>query len=111
MIVKRVAPLSAAKIAGLIYALISLPFALLVWIVSLVGLNYSGLSNSPFLPFAPSYVTAGGAVAVIVLPVFYGSFCFVMTLAGAWLYNLVAGLAGGVRVEIEVEIPSDAAAR
>jgi hypothetical protein len=107
MVIKRVAPLSAAKIAGLIYALIGLPFALLVWVISLVGLNYSGLSNSPFLPFAPSYVVAGGAVAVIVLPAFYGLFCFFMTLIGAWLYNLVSGFVGGIRVDVQPDVPSN----
>ncbi len=111
MVIKRVAPLSAAKIAGMIYTLLGLPFALLVWIVSLVGLNYSGMSNSPFLPFSPAYVVEGGAIAVIVLPVFYGFFCFLMTLIGAWLYNVVAGFAGGVSVELQVDMPSDAAVR
>jgi len=103
MVIKRIAPLSAAKVAGLIYALIGLPFALLVWGVSLVGLNYSGMSNSPFLPFSPAYVTTGGAIAVIVLPLFYGSFCFLMTLIGTSVYNLVAGLVGGVRVEVQAD--------
>jgi len=111
MVIKRVAPLSAAKIAGMIYTLLGLPFALLVWIVSLVGLNYSGMSNSPFLPFSPAYVVEGGAIAVIVLPLIYGFFCFIMTLIGAWLYNLVAGFAGGVSVELQVDMPSDAAVR
>ena len=100
MVIKRIAPLSAAKVAGLIYALIGLPFAVLVWVISMVGLNYSGLSASPFLPFAPGYVVAGGAVAVIVLPIVYGFFCFVMTLIGAWLYNLVAGFVGVVSIEV-----------
>jgi hypothetical protein len=97
--------------AGLIYTLLGFPFALLVWAISLVGLNYSGLSNSPFLPFSPSYVVAGGAVAVIVLPLFYGFFCFLMTLIGAWLYNVVAGFVGGVTVELQVDMPSDPAVR
>jgi hypothetical protein len=109
VIIKRVAPLSAAKIAGLIYTLLGLPFALLVWVVSLVGLNDSGLRNSPFLPFSPAYVVTGGAVAVVVLPVLYGFFCFLMTLISAWLYNIVAGFVGGVSVELQVETASDAA--
>ena len=111
MVIKRVAPLSAARIAGLIYTLLGLPFALLVWIISLVGLNYSGMSNSPFLPFSPAYVVEGGAIAVIILPLVYGFFCFVMTLIGAWLYNLTAGFMGGVTVELEVNMPVDAAVR
>jgi hypothetical protein len=111
MVIKRVAPVSAAKVAGLIYTLLGLPFALLVWIISLVGLNYSGMSNSPFLPFSPAYVVEGGAIAVIILPLVYGFFCFLMTLVGAWLYNLIAGFMGGVSVELQVDMASDAAVR
>jgi hypothetical protein len=107
MVIKRIAPLSAARIAALIYALIGLAFALLVWIISLVGLSYSGLSNSPFLPFAPGMVVAGGAVAVVVLPIVNGAVCFLMTLIGAWLYNLVAGFAGGLSVEVQPDISPD----
>jgi hypothetical protein len=107
MVIKRIAPLSAAKVAGLIYALIGLPFALLVWVISLVGLNYSGLSVSPFLPFAPGYVVAGGAVAVVILPIGYGVFCFFMALFGAWLYNLVAGFVGGLGIEVQMDASPD----
>lgn len=103
MVIKRIAPVSAAKVAGTIYALVSMPVALLLWIVSLVGLNDAGLTHSPFLPFAPGYVMAGGAVAVVLIPLLYGSFCFVTALVGAALYNLVAGFVGGVHVDIQVE--------
>ncbi len=103
MVIKRIQPLSAAKVAGLIYALVSLPFAIVVWVVSLVGLNESGLSGSPFLPFAPGYIVAGGAVAVVVLPVMYGCFCFLMTFIGASLYNLVARFTGGICVQVEMD--------
>jgi hypothetical protein len=69
----------------------------------MVGLNYSGMSNSPFLPFSPNYVVTGGAIAVIVLPVVYGIWWFVMTLFATSLYNLVGHFVGGVSVEVEVE--------
>lgn len=110
MVVKRIAPLSAAKVAGLIYALIGLAFALLAWIISLVGLNYSGLSGSLFLPFAPGFIVAGGLVAVVILPLVYGAFCFVMTLIGAWLYNLVAGFVGGISIEVQMDVFPDVTA-
>ena len=41
-----------------------------------------------------------GVAAVVLLPIFYGALGFVMTLIGAWLYNLVAGLGGGVELEV-----------
>jgi hypothetical protein len=106
MLIKRVDPLSAAKVAGLIYAFIALPFAIVVWIISLVGLNDSGLSGSPFLPFAPGYIVAGGAIAVIVLPIIYGCFCFIMTFIGVSLYNFVARFTGGIRVQVQTDVPS-----
>jgi hypothetical protein len=110
MVIRRIAPLSAARIAGLIYTLVGLPFALAVWIVSLVGLNKSGLRDSPFLPVEPSLIIGGGAVAVVIFPILYGGFCFVMTFVGAWLYNLVARFAGGLSVDVQVETPQDASA-
>jgi len=110
MVIKRIAPLSAAKIAGPIYALIALPFAILVWVISLVGLNYSGLAASPFLPFSPRIVEEGGAVAVVVFPIVYGAFCSVLTLIGVWLYNIVAGIVGGISVELQADAGPDATA-
>jgi hypothetical protein len=101
MVIKRIAPLSAAKIGGLIYAMIALLFGFALWIVSLVGLNISGLSGSPFAPVAPQYIVVGGAVAVLTVPVVYGIFGFLVTLAGAWFYNLIADIAGGIRVEVQ----------
>lgn len=106
MVIKRIAPLSAAKIAGLIYALIGLPFALLVWVVSLVGLGNAGLSGSPFGPGA-GLVAGAGVAAVIILPIVYGVTGFAMTLIGAWLYNLMADVVGGLSVEVQMEASSD----
>ena len=107
MLITIIEPLSAAKIAGLIYSLIGLPFAIVIWVVSLVGLNSSGLSGSPFLPIAPGYIVGGGAVAVIVLPIMYGCFCFVMTFIGASLYNLVTRFTAGITVQVEVDASPD----
>ena len=95
MIVTKVGPLSFAKIAGMVYALMGLCFGGLVTLFSLVG-----------AAFVPQEADAGlmgmlfGVAAVVLLPIFYGVFGFVMTLIGAWLYNVVAGLVGGVELEV-----------
>jgi hypothetical protein len=102
MVIKRISPLSAAKIAGLIYALIGLLVALLLWTVSMVGLNVSGLSGSPFAPFTPGLMVAGGAVAIVSFPIVNGFFGFMMALTGAWIYNIAAGFAGGLNVDIRM---------
>ena len=104
MVIRRIAPLSAAKIAGLVYALIGLPFALLVWGVSATGLSNAGLRDSPF---APQFGLAAGAATVVALPLLYGAVGFFMTLIGAWLYNTIAGLVGGLSIDLEPESPPD----
>jgi hypothetical protein len=97
MIIRRIVPLSAAKIAGVVYGLISLPFGLLVWVLSLTQFGHSGTG------VVPLFGLAGGALAVIFLPIIYDPIGFVTTLIGAWFYNLVAGWVGGIRIEVAAE--------
>ncbi len=106
MVISRISPLSAAKIAGLMYALAGLPFALLIWLVSLVGLGNSGLFGSPFGPGA-GLVAGAGAAAIVILPLIYGVAGFLMTLIAASLYNLMAAQVGGLRIEVREEAVSD----
>ena len=42
-----------------------------------------------------------GVGAIVILPVFYGVMGFVMTAFTAWLYNIMAGLVGGIEIEVE----------
>ncbi len=37
MTIKRIAPLQAAKIAGVLYTILCIPFVILFWIIALVG--------------------------------------------------------------------------
>jgi hypothetical protein len=96
MIVRRVGPLSVAKISGVIYAIMGLIFGAIISVISLVG-----------GALAPQGTDAGmagmlfGAAAVVILPIFYGVLGFVMTLIGAWLYNLVAGWVGGIELDMQ----------
>jgi hypothetical protein len=105
MIVKRVAPLSVAKVAGIIYAVLGLFFGVffsmftLIWRASLSGLSNSGVSNAPGFP--PAVGLLFGAGAIVVMPVFYGVMGFVFALIGAALYNVIAGWVGGVELEIQ----------
>ena len=91
MVIRRIAPLSAAKIAALIYLLCSFPFAIVFWFVA--------PANSPFGGIG----AIGGALMVIILPIIYGGVGFVMTLLGAWLYNVMAGFVGGIRIEVQTD--------
>ena len=95
MVVKRVGPLSLAKITGVVYAAIGLIFGCLFGLVSLMG---SAVSQQPPNPVFGVFLGAG---AVIFLPLIYGGLGFLMSLLMAVLYNFVAGHVGGIELELE----------
>jgi hypothetical protein len=95
MIIKRVGPVSFAKVSGFLYALIGL---IVGGILSLVALAGGFTSEAAGAAGLGAIIGVG---AVIVLPIMYGLMGFVATLIAAWLYNLAAGLVGGVEVDIQ----------
>ena len=86
---KRIDVYSAARIGGLLYFFLSLifilPFALFMGSMGMAMGEGRGIF--PFM-----------GMGVIFLPVIYGIAGFLGT---AWAYNLIAGWAGGVRIELE----------
>ena len=95
MIVKRVGVFSVAKVYGALTASMGLIFGIIVAAASAIGI---GLAEGDEPPFIAAMLGAG---AVIFLPVFYGVLGFVMGAISAALYNLFAGLVGGVTIEVE----------
>ncbi len=95
MVINRIGPLSLAKIAGLLYALMGLFFGGILSLVALGGAFASADSGNAIFPMI------FGAGAIVFLPIFYGCLGFVGTLIMAWLYNLVAGMLGGVELEVQ----------
>ena len=49
--------------------------------------------------YSPKYTGFGPGVALL-LPIFYGVLGFIFTAIGCAIYNFVAGLVGGVEVEL-----------
>jgi hypothetical protein len=94
MVIRRVAPLSCAKIAALMYMLIGLVIGAVFSLVALAGSAFGGGENA-------GLGAIFGIGAVILLPIFYGCLGFVMTAVMALLYNLFAGIVGGVNVEVQ----------
>ena len=96
MIVRRIGPLSLAKISGTLYALMGLLVGAIVSVISMVGGamapgdERSGMIGALF-----------GAAAIIVLPVCYGVLGFVGSLIGAVIYNAIAGVVGGVEIDVQ----------
>ena len=95
MVIKRVGPVSCAKITGMLYAIIGVIIGLIVFLASLAGGFFSGSREGAALG-------AGlGMAAIVVLPILYGGLGFVVTLIMAGLYNLMARLVGGVQMDVE----------
>ena len=98
MTLKRIGPMSCAKISGLLYALLGLIAGVFLSFFSLllgsVASEYSG---------GGMFTGLFGIGAIIFLPIFYGLLGFVMGGISAWIYNLVAGWVGGLEMEFDSE--------
>ena len=95
MVVKRIGPLSFAKVSGMIYGFMGLIFGAFISLFSLVG---GALAPGKDAGMAGMIF---GAAAIVVLPLFYGILGFVFSLIGAALYNLIAGWVGGVELDVQ----------
>jgi hypothetical protein len=100
--IKRVAPLQAGKMMGVLYGcmgLIFLPFIMLAAAAGVFAQHAQGTSSGAAAPAAAMAVIMFGMG--LFLPVFYGVMGFVFGVIGAALYNLIAGWIGGIEVEVE----------
>lgn len=91
--IKRIAPLQAGKMLGVLYGLMGLlflPFFLLSGALA---------SNMP-MDQRMGLMAAGMGFSVLA-PIFYAVMGFIFGVIGAWLYNLVAKWIGGFEVELE----------
>jgi hypothetical protein len=95
MIVRRVAPLSFAKVSGILYALMGFVGGGIISVIAIVGGALSPDASSGF------FGMAFGAAAVVILPIFYGCLGFVFALIGAALYNVIASMVGGLELDLQ----------
>jgi len=98
MVVKRVGPLSAAKIAAIIYAIFGLVFGALFSLFGMAGALAGGGDNAGLGAGIMGMVGMG---AIVILPIFYACLGFVGTLIASLLYNMVAGMVGGVEIDVQ----------
>jgi hypothetical protein len=95
MVIRRIGPLSTAKVAGVLYAGLGLLFGAIVSLISVMGGMATDEAGGGLMG---AFVGVG---AIIFLPLFYGAMGFVMTALMAWLFNVAAGIAGGVEVDVQ----------
>ncbi len=100
--IRKLGILSVAKILAVIYLVISLlisvPYGLFIIIFSLIGAG-SARGEAAFLVGGGGVVM--GFVVMIAIPVFYTLVGFVGGAIVALLYNLFAGMVGGIEIEVE----------
>jgi hypothetical protein len=97
--IRRFDVLSVGKIMGATYGLLGLIFGLIFSFLAILGATAglaagNGGEDAVFGFFF-------GAGAIIFLPIFYGFMGFVAGIVGSAIYNLVAGFAGGIQVELD----------
>ena len=95
MTIKRIAPVSCAKITGTLYAILGLIVGACFSLVALTG----GFASRSSTAVGIGMLT--GTSAIVVFPILYGLIGFLSTLIGAWLYNVLAGMVGGIQMDVE----------
>ncbi len=98
--IKKIDPVSMAKIYGITLAIFGLFLGLCLSLLSLIG-------GSMMADEMGVMGVAFGASAIIVIPLFYGVMGFLAGIIGAAIYNVVAKMVGGLLVEFSTddEIP------
>jgi hypothetical protein len=88
--IRRINPLSAAKIAAVIYGFMGVVFGLFFFL----GSRMMSVDRSMVGPFTGIELAA---------PLIYAALGALFTLVSAVIYNLVAGWVGGVELEIDID--------
>ena len=92
MTIKRVDPMSFARISAALYAIMGFLMGLIFALISMAG---PGFARSG-MPMGGLFGMMFGVGAIIILPICYGLIGFIGTLIAASIYNGLAKLVGGV---------------
>ncbi len=103
--INKLGILSVGKIYGVMMLvmslLISIPYGIFIIIFSIIGGASAGNQDS----LAGLAVGGGGVVigllVMIGLPIFYALMGFIVGVISAVVYNIFAGIVGGIEIEVE----------
>ena len=95
MVITRIEPLSCAKVAGTLYAMVGVAIGAVVSVIALAG-GFG--SDSAIGAGAGALVSVG---AIVVFPLLYGGIAFIVTVIVVWLFNIAAGMVGGIEVQVK----------
>lgn len=101
MVIKRVSPLSIAKVSFVLYAVIGLIvggiFGLFGAAIGSLG-SLGGEHQGAVSMFPAAFLGVG---AIVILPIVYGVMGAIFAAIGAFVYNIVAGWVGGIEIEVQ----------
>ena len=98
MVLNKVGVFSCAKVSGVIYAAFGLLAGMILTFFAVIGAAIGiAADGGPEALFGLFF----GVGAVITLPIFYGILGFVGGALAAVLYNVAAGVIGGIEVEFK----------
>lgn len=101
MIIRRVGVWSVARMYGALLAVGGLIGGLILAAFSLVGAGLAGAGLAGQNEDLPAFVgTAFGIGAVVFLPILYGAMGVIVGAVAGALYNLFAGILGGVEIDL-----------
>ncbi|HSS20240.1 MAG TPA: hypothetical protein VLL54_09205 [Pyrinomonadaceae bacterium] len=108
MTIRRFSVFSVAKLQGLL----AFVFGLFIGVIYGLVVMIFGAMIFSIAPQGDQQALGGvstvviGLVMMITIPVFYGIIGFIGGAIGAVVYNLAAGIVGGVRFELESTAPA-----
>jgi hypothetical protein len=94
--IKHIAPLSVAKVFGLVYAFLGLIIGAIFSCISVIGSAAAAELAGDAL-----FGLLFGIGAIIAMPIFYGILGFIAGLVVSAIYNVVAGRIGGIELVLE----------
>ena len=97
MELKRIGPVSAGKVLGVMYFVLGL-------IMGLIGVLFSLATSAYFGDFfgdSSMFSMAFGFGSILILPFINAILGFIQGVITAWLYNLIARILGGIRLELQ----------
>lgn len=101
MVIRHVGVWSVARLYGALSGAMGLLFGAIVAAISLIG-GAAGAMNEANSSFGSGSLSMlFGVGAIIFLPICYGVLGLVMGAIAAALYNLFAGMLGGIELDIQ----------
>jgi hypothetical protein len=95
MVITRVNAFSVAKVAAVLYAGIGLLIGALFSLIGMIGVG-AALAGNEGAGFVRALFGMG---AIIVMPICYAGIGFIFSFIAASLFNVAAGMTGGVEIE------------